>query len=184
MALSDNLTMFRNRLNLTQKEVADKIGGSLSAYTNYEAGNRSPHVDQLPKLAAALQVSIDRLLDYSRPTVENEVHLIQWAGLDVKEEKGLYSLAGIKPRAWEMLDHFEKEYIDEIRPRLNLAPLPAADFDRAIKLARQQVIDEYSGRFILWILKEIDHQHYLKAQEKKEVPPYERAHTKKPPASR
>lgn len=181
MGIGSNLGKYRNRLNLTRKEVADKIGVSLSTYTNYEAGNRSPHVDLLPKLAAALQVSIDQLLGYTRPTMENEVYLIQWAGLEVKEEGGLYSLSGLKPGTWEMLDLFEKEYLSEIKPRLNLAPLPAVDFDRAVKIARQQVIDEYSGRFILWILKEIDHQNYLKAQEKKEVPPYERTR-KKPPA--
>lgn len=183
MALSDNLAKFRNRLNLTRKEVADKIGVTLPAYTNYEAGNRSPHVDQLPKIAAALQVSVDQLLDYNVPNAEREAGLAKWAGLDVAEENGLYSVAGIIPRARDMFDTFESEYLEIAQERLNLAPLPAAAFDKAVKLARQHVIDENCTRFILWILRMIDHQNYLIAQEKKELPPYEKAlQRKKPPA--
>ncbi len=79
MTLSDNLTKFRNRLNLSRKEVAEKIGVSLSAYTNYEAGNRSPHVDQLPKIAAAFRVSIDDLLGYKPHRTTKEEMLLDEA---------------------------------------------------------------------------------------------------------
>lgn len=170
MALSDNLTMFRNRLNLTRKEVADKIGVSLSAYTNYEAGNRSPHVDQLPKLAAALQVSIDALFDNTPPPAEIAAGRTEWAGLTVEKKGGLYAPAGIKPSVWESMTFFEKDLVGMANEKYNLAPLPASDFEKAVNLARQHVIDENRPLFILWILKMIDHQHYLKKQEEKHIP--------------
>lgn len=66
MKFSDNITEFRNRNNLTRKQMADTLGISLSTYTNYEAGNRSPNIDMLPKIAAALHVSIDDLLGYKQ----------------------------------------------------------------------------------------------------------------------
>ena len=154
MALSDNLTKFRNRLNLSRKEVADKIGVSLSAYTNYEAGNRSPHVDLLPKLAAALHASIDELLGYSISSVEIQAALARHAGLAVQEDNGLYSVS-VPPETYKRIDGFYQLIIDNC----DLAPLPAAEFDKAVKMARQQVVDEHTGRFILLLCDIINEYH-------------------------
>ena len=49
-------------MNLTQKEVAQKIGVGQSTYTNYEAGIREPNNDTLVLIANALNTTTDYLL--------------------------------------------------------------------------------------------------------------------------
>lgn len=52
-----NLRNARERLGLTQKQVADLIDGDQSAISRYENGNR-PDVDVAPKLAAVLGIPL------------------------------------------------------------------------------------------------------------------------------
>ena len=174
MAFRENLINYRKESQLNAKDFAKKLGISYTTYLSYEKG-RWPNEDKLVKIAAALNISIDQLLGYAAVSVEQQANLARYAGLTVKNENGLYS---VKAPSSLKVDDFERAYIDSCK----LSPLPATDFDKAIKLARQHVIDENSSRFILWILKMIDHQNYLKAQEEKEVPPYEKALQKKLPA--
>lgn len=87
MNLSDNMKAFREKLGLPRKEVAEKIGVSLSTYTNYEAGHRKPSIDVLPRIAAALNVSIDELLGHKSPSdYENCKKRLKQIGLDIYEE--------------------------------------------------------------------------------------------------
>lgn len=171
MDFGRKLLEYRNKLNLSRKEVADKIGVSVSAYSNYETGNRSPHLELLPKIAAALQVSIDALFDNNPPPAEIAAGRTEWAGLTVEEKGGLYAPSGIKPSVWESMTFFEKDFIGTANEKYNLSPLPASDFEKAVNLARQHVIDENKPLFILWLLRMIDHQHYLKKQAAKEERP-------------
>ena len=48
-----------------QREVAEYLGISRSAYSNYENGTRSPDIGILKKLADLFCISMDELLDYS-----------------------------------------------------------------------------------------------------------------------
>lgn len=54
----------REDLDLRQKEVADYLGISRSAYSNYENGSRKPDPDTLMKLADFFRVSVDELLGH------------------------------------------------------------------------------------------------------------------------
>ena len=70
MSFAINLLKLRESIGKSRKQMADEIGVSLSAYTNYEAGNRVPKIDIIPKLATALHVSTDELLGF---TPDNKV---------------------------------------------------------------------------------------------------------------
>ena len=59
---SDNLNEARLAANLTQREVAEKIGVAKSTYSQYESGNREPMIATIKKLAKLLNVSADELL--------------------------------------------------------------------------------------------------------------------------
>lgn len=52
----------RREKNITQKQLAEKVGVDLSVISKYESGKITPPVDKLQKVAAALGVSIDALL--------------------------------------------------------------------------------------------------------------------------
>ena len=68
--LSYTLRLYRESAELTQKDIATKIGVSESAYRSYELGDRKIPVDLLVKLAAVYRVSVDVLIGNAEPVAE------------------------------------------------------------------------------------------------------------------
>ena len=60
--MGEKLKYLRIEKNLTQKQVADRIGLAISAVSSYESGTRYPSYDVLVKLARIFHVSTDYLL--------------------------------------------------------------------------------------------------------------------------
>lgn len=52
-------------LNMTQKDLSDKVGVSQAALSKYELGESTPSVKVLKKLAKALNCTVDELLENS-----------------------------------------------------------------------------------------------------------------------
>lgn len=59
----DRLKAARKAKKLSQKELASLIFLSQQAYAKYEVGTAKPNSETLAKIAAALDVSVDYLLD-------------------------------------------------------------------------------------------------------------------------
>lgn len=59
---SETLRTVRKSANLTQREMAQKIGVSRSSYTYYETGHVQPDITTLVKICRILEVSADSLL--------------------------------------------------------------------------------------------------------------------------
>ena len=58
--------MFKNarqKANLTQAEVAEKVGITVRAYQYYEAGTRTPSIPNIIKIAKVLNISLEELLN-------------------------------------------------------------------------------------------------------------------------
>lgn len=66
--LCDTLRILRESRNLTQKEVAAKLGVSLQVYNNYERGITKIPTDTLKALRKVLNYSADYILDYEQQT--------------------------------------------------------------------------------------------------------------------
>lgn len=62
MSFSDNLKQARNRVGLTQAQVADRLGVSVSTYACYETGRRQPTPQKVKKLADILNTPADVML--------------------------------------------------------------------------------------------------------------------------
>ena len=60
----DNLVQLRKMLNMTQEDLAEKVGVSRQAVAKWEAGETSPDLDRARMLAEALGVSLDDLTNY------------------------------------------------------------------------------------------------------------------------
>ena len=60
--MGEKLKSLRIEKNLTQKQVADRIGLAISAVSSYESGTRYPSYDVLVKLARIFHISTDYLL--------------------------------------------------------------------------------------------------------------------------
>lgn len=61
-----NLLNARKAIHKTQQEVADYLGISRQAYSNYEAGKREPDFETLLKLGEYFGCSVDYLLGNKR----------------------------------------------------------------------------------------------------------------------
>ena len=68
--LSDTLRRFRESAEITQKDLAVKLGVSESAYRSYELGDRKIPVYLLAKLGAIYDVSIDKLIGNEKKSKE------------------------------------------------------------------------------------------------------------------
>jgi len=62
MELGLKMKMLRKEQNLTQKQLAERIGVAKSIVSYYESGNRYPSYDVLVKIARVFHVSTDYLL--------------------------------------------------------------------------------------------------------------------------
>jgi len=67
MGLASNLKRLRKDACLTQKELAEKLGLSLSSIISYENGVRSPNAKALVKLESYFQVNGEYLFSEYRP---------------------------------------------------------------------------------------------------------------------
>lgn len=57
------LRELRKKAGLTQLELANRLGMSISAISLYEKGERQPKLDMIPKLATALSVSVEAIVN-------------------------------------------------------------------------------------------------------------------------
>ncbi|MFY9177134.1 MAG: helix-turn-helix transcriptional regulator [Caldicoprobacterales bacterium] len=65
MGFPERLAKLRMEFNMTQKELADKIGVSRAAIGMYEIGRRDPDTDTIIKLTKIFGVSADYLMGIS-----------------------------------------------------------------------------------------------------------------------
>ena len=62
MAFANKLTEIRKNRNLTQQELAEKVGVGISQMRRYEKGSSSPTLEIIKNLAITLGVSTDELI--------------------------------------------------------------------------------------------------------------------------
>ncbi|MBQ9458423.1 MAG: helix-turn-helix transcriptional regulator [Oscillospiraceae bacterium] len=79
--LSRKLRELRQANELTQKQVAERIGVTSSVVSAYENGIRLPSYPSLVKLAALFDVSSDYLLGITEKRARDSQHLISLDGL-------------------------------------------------------------------------------------------------------
>jgi len=61
---SDNLVQLRKILQMTQEDVADKVGVTRQSVAKWEAGESVPDIDKCKQLADIFGVSLDDLANY------------------------------------------------------------------------------------------------------------------------
>lgn len=84
MTLGEKIKNLRKDTNITQEELAEKIGVSRQAVTKWESDLGMPDVENLKSIATLFGITIDELLDYKKEIL----------GDIILEEE--YSLEGIK----------------------------------------------------------------------------------------
>lgn len=69
--IGEQIRYFRKQAGLTQKELAQKAGIALITLQQYELGKRQPRIDQIYKIAVALDVNIIKLIDIPQPDLDS-----------------------------------------------------------------------------------------------------------------
>lgn len=90
--LKERIRFFRNRSGLTQTELAEKIGVSFQAVSNWETGSTVPDLENLCALSTLFGVSLDSLLKAKEG--KEERYLIAVDGGGTKSEFVLFSSCG------------------------------------------------------------------------------------------
>ncbi|MBE6883669.1 MAG: helix-turn-helix transcriptional regulator [Ruminococcaceae bacterium] len=131
----------RRKRDMTQMELADKLGISFQAVSNWERGNSMPDISKLPELAELFEVTIDELLNGESKLIESiakgetEEYLKEnEVGLEELKE-----MAGIlKPsQVGKIVEKGEYKSLEEIEDIL-----PFLDEETTEKLARKAVKEE------------------------------------------
>ncbi len=116
------IAKLRKNNNMTQFELADALGISFQAVSNWERGNSMPDISKLPEIAELFQVSIDEILGKRNPILKEvangeKVVLTNHLKTDVDEAATLMKPQQIK----EMIDY------SEFNPKVISALLPFLD---------------------------------------------------------
>lgn len=82
----------RKKIGLSQEELADLVGTSQSAISNYENGNRKLNIETAQKIAIALEISLDEL----------------WNGI-VNDNEELLNNRTINKDVWDIYEELLKQ---------------------------------------------------------------------------
>lgn len=63
MSVNEKIRLIREAKNLTQEQVAEKLGVSQSAYGDIERGDNDPKLSKLQKLADIFEIQLSELVD-------------------------------------------------------------------------------------------------------------------------
>ena len=103
--IGQRIAELRKKENMTQFELADKLGISFQAVSNWERGNSMPDISKLPEMAEIFHTSIDEILGKSNRvvsdmSVENGAncysHLSDYSKTDLDEAAQIMTPAAIE----------------------------------------------------------------------------------------
>lgn len=84
MTIGERIKTFRKKVGLTQKQLADKCEVAEITIRQYESGKRQPRIEQLQKVAAALDVQVNDLLPWEDiPEIKNAVYASELEMLEI-----------------------------------------------------------------------------------------------------
>lgn len=95
----------REEKGLTQAQLAEKSGVAAISIHQYESGKREPRIEQLQRIAGALNISISALLDESERTIDFCMSIAKVLGLI----KVIYEIDETPPNIKNLI---EKQKID------------------------------------------------------------------------
>ncbi len=87
MTIGERIKLLRKARGLTQKDVADKLGITVGAYSHYEKGTREMDVKKVKALSKVFGISGDELIDtgFQNPVPDGVIHIkdLQWKKVPV-----------------------------------------------------------------------------------------------------
>lgn len=85
--VASNIKNARTKMNMTQMNLADEMGVSYQAVSNWERGNSMPDISKLPELCKILNISFEKLVGERIPETDTVEKLLQDENADVSLEE-------------------------------------------------------------------------------------------------
>ena len=128
MMIGKKIKQARIDQNMTQMNLADAMGVSYQAVSNWERGNSMPDISKLADLCAALHISVNELLGIESPTVEKAM---------AQEELTMEELAEVAPvlppqTVMEQMEARRKEMEERLQNGLKQMFGPGSDFRKDV----------------------------------------------------
>lgn len=76
MNTGEKIKYFRLARNMTQEQLAQEADISFSTLRKYEANERNPKYEQLSKIAAALEISVNIFMDFDIESVSDLLSIL------------------------------------------------------------------------------------------------------------
>ncbi len=149
MMIGKRIAELRKQKNLTQPELADAMGVSFQAVSNWERGNSMPDISKLSDLAEILGTTVDDLLGKKNPVVEKLAKNEEINFFDVKREDLEEAAEITKP-------HVIEEMAEKVGEKDIAVLLPFLSEEYLAKLANGEYSKGKSISVFLPFLKEDD----------------------------
>ena len=85
--VASNIKNARTKMNMTQMNLADEMGVSYQAVSNWERGNSMPDISKLPELCKILNISFEELVGERIPETDTVEKLLQDENADISLEE-------------------------------------------------------------------------------------------------
>ncbi|MBQ9745555.1 MAG: helix-turn-helix transcriptional regulator [Clostridia bacterium] len=102
--ISENIKRLRRNKNVTQEQIAEMLGVSVTAVSKWERGETYPDITMLFPLARYFGVSLDELMGYDEAKEKAEIHALRM------EYREIYKKNGEKAR--EFIENVYRRYPD------------------------------------------------------------------------
>lgn len=114
MSIGSTIKKLRRERNMTQEQLAEYLGITANAVSQWECDRTAPDISQLPMLARILQVTTDRLLGVNFSRDEEEIERIGRESFD-------FYRVGQREKAIEIVRNGLKQYPKSFRLMARLA---------------------------------------------------------------
>lgn len=125
------IAQLRKQKDMTQYDLADQLGISFQAVSNWERGNSMPDISKLPELASLFGVSVDEILGKSNPVVNCLAENCEVDSAACTEEELSEAAQVAKPSQLEVIVERNAERddgnLDSIKPLLPFLDDSAVD---------------------------------------------------------
>ena len=140
--IGKKIAELRKSKDMTQFELADAMGVSFQAVSNWERGNSMPDISKLAELSEILGTTVDELLGKKNPVVEKIINNEKIDASEVSRDEIIEAAAISKPRRVRIM--IEDSGIADIAPLL-----PFLDGDYIAELADKYYDDNEKGLAVL-----------------------------------
>ncbi|MBQ8625618.1 MAG: helix-turn-helix domain-containing protein [Agathobacter sp.] len=127
--VASNIKAARTRMNMTQMNLADEMGVSYQAVSNWERGNSMPDISKLPELCKILNIRFEELVGEKNTETDIAERLMQESGAEVTLEEMAQVGQLVKPDKIEskVNETIEKEGKISFSVLVSLAPFMDKD---------------------------------------------------------